>query len=94
MGDLVLDLLTGFLAPTIYDNCGIGMRRFNVFCDEEGITPIHDTAVDMLRYRLARPITDSRGHKPPNLLLNNQLSTINNGFSETTLRSHWRWDHF
>jgi site-specific recombinase XerD len=49
LGDLVLDLLTDSLAPTTYNNYGTGMRRFNVFCNEEGITPLEATAADMLR---------------------------------------------
>jgi hypothetical protein len=48
--DLVLDLFTGSLAPTTYDNYGTGMRRFTVFCDEEGIIPLHATAADMLPF--------------------------------------------
>jgi hypothetical protein len=48
MGDLVLNLLTGSLAPTTYDNYGTGMRRFIVFCDEEGITPLQANAGDTL----------------------------------------------
>jgi hypothetical protein len=40
LGDLTLDLLTGSLTPTTYNNYGTGMRRFTVFCNEEGITPL------------------------------------------------------
>jgi predicted transglutaminase-like cysteine proteinase len=40
LSDLVLDLLTGSVAPTTYNNYGTGMRRFTLFCDEEGITPL------------------------------------------------------
>jgi hypothetical protein len=40
LGDLALNLLTGFLAPTTYNNYGTGMHRFMVSCDEEGITPL------------------------------------------------------
>jgi hypothetical protein len=50
LGDLVLDLLTGSLAPTTYNNYGTEMRRFTFFCDKEGITPLHATAADMLRF--------------------------------------------
>jgi hypothetical protein len=50
LGDLVLDLLTGSLAPTTYNKYGTGMRRFSVFCNEEGITPLEATAADMLRF--------------------------------------------
>jgi hypothetical protein len=50
LGDLVLDLLTGSLAPTTYDNHGTRMHRFTVFCNEEGIAPLHATAADMLRF--------------------------------------------
>jgi hypothetical protein len=46
----VLGLLTGSLAPTTYNNYGTGMRRFTVFYDEEGITPLQATAADMLRF--------------------------------------------
>jgi hypothetical protein len=52
LGDLVLDLLTGSLAPTTYNNYGTGMRRFTVFCKEEGITPLEATAADMLRFTI------------------------------------------
>jgi hypothetical protein len=47
MGDLVLNLLTGSFAPATYDNHGTGMRRFTVFCDEGGITPLWSTAADI-----------------------------------------------
>jgi hypothetical protein len=40
LGDLRLDLLTGSLAPTTYNNYGTGMQRFTFCCDEEGITPL------------------------------------------------------
>jgi hypothetical protein len=50
LGDLVLDLLTGSLAPTTYNINGTGMRRFTVFCTEEGITPLEATEADMLRF--------------------------------------------
>jgi hypothetical protein len=50
LGDLVLDLLTVSLAPTTYNNYGTGMRRFTVFCNEEGIIPLESTAADMLRF--------------------------------------------
>jgi hypothetical protein len=50
LGELVLDLLTGSLAPTTYNHYGTGMRRFTVFCNEEGITPLEATAADMLRF--------------------------------------------
>jgi site-specific recombinase XerD len=50
LGKLVLDLLTGSLAPTTYNNYGTGMRRFTVFCNEEGITPLEATAAVMLRF--------------------------------------------
>jgi hypothetical protein len=49
LGDLVLDLLTSSFTPTTYNNYGTGMRRFTVFGDEEGITPLHAIAADMLR---------------------------------------------
>jgi hypothetical protein len=50
MGDLVLDILTGSLAPTTYINYGTGKRRFTIFCDEEGMTSLQATAADMLRF--------------------------------------------
>jgi hypothetical protein len=49
LGDLVLDLLTGSLASTTYNNYGTGMRRFTIFCNGEGVTPLEATAADMLR---------------------------------------------
>jgi hypothetical protein len=49
-GNLVLDLLTGSLAPTTYNTYGTGMRRFTVFYNEEGIIPLEATAADMLRF--------------------------------------------
>jgi hypothetical protein len=36
--------------PTTYNNYGTGMRRFTVFCNEEGITPLEATAAEMLRF--------------------------------------------
>jgi hypothetical protein len=61
LGNLVLDLVTDSLAPTTY-NYGSGMRRFTVFCNEEGITPLEATAADMLRFTtwLARRPEPSR----------------------------------
>jgi hypothetical protein len=50
LGDLVLDLLSGSLAPIAYNNYGTGMRRCIVFYNEEGITPLEATAADMLRF--------------------------------------------
>jgi hypothetical protein len=50
LGDLVLDLLTGSLAPTTYNNYGTGMRRLTVFSNKEGITPLEATAANMLRF--------------------------------------------
>jgi hypothetical protein len=35
LGDLVLDLLTGSLAPTTYNNYGTGMRRFTFFATKK-----------------------------------------------------------
>jgi hypothetical protein len=59
LGDLVLDLLTGTLAPTTYDNYGTGMRRITFFCNEEGINPLHVTVAETLRFTawLARSST-------------------------------------
>jgi hypothetical protein len=51
VGDLVLELLTGSLAPATYNNYGTGMRRFTFFCDKESITPLQATAAHMLRFR-------------------------------------------
>jgi hypothetical protein len=50
LGGLVLDLPTGSLAPTTYNNYGTGMRRLTVFCSEEGITPLEANADDMLHF--------------------------------------------
>jgi hypothetical protein len=50
LDDLVLDLLTGSFAPTTYEKCGTGMRRFTTLCDQEGIIPLQATAADMLRF--------------------------------------------
>jgi hypothetical protein len=50
LGDLVLDLLTGSLTPTTYKNYGTGIVTIHIFCDEEGITPLHATAADMPRF--------------------------------------------
>jgi site-specific recombinase XerD len=47
LGDLVLDLLAGSLAPTTNNNYDTGMRRFTDFCNEEGITPLEATAADI-----------------------------------------------
>jgi hypothetical protein len=51
LGELVLDPLTGSLAPNICVNYGTGMRRFTVFCNEDGIAPLEATAADMLRFK-------------------------------------------
>jgi hypothetical protein len=67
MGDLVLDLLTGSLVPTSNNNYDTGMRRFTVFRDEEGITPLQATSADMLRFTtwLARTRTaEANGFQP------------------------------
>jgi hypothetical protein len=50
MGDLVLDLFAGSLAPTTDDNYGTEMRSFTVFCDEEGFTPLKAATAYMLRF--------------------------------------------
>jgi hypothetical protein len=50
LSDLMLDLLTCSLAPAIYNNYSTGMRRFTIFCDKEGITPLHAIAAAMLRF--------------------------------------------
>jgi site-specific recombinase XerC len=50
LDELVLDLLTRSLAPATYNNYGTGMRCFNVYCNEEGITSLQATAADMLRF--------------------------------------------
>jgi hypothetical protein len=76
LGDLVLDLLIGSLAPTTYNNYGTGVRRFTVFCDEEGITLLKAIAADMLRFTtwLARARTVAA------ICLQPYFSTINNTF--------------
>jgi hypothetical protein len=33
---------------TTNNNYGTGMRRFTLFCNDEGITPLEATAADML----------------------------------------------
>jgi hypothetical protein len=78
MGDLVLDLLAGSLAPTTYNNYGTGMRRLTVFCDEEGITPLHATVADMLRFTtwLARDGTVASNNLQP------YFSSINKFFHD------------
>jgi hypothetical protein len=78
MGDLVLDLLTGSLAPTTYNNYGTGMRRVTVSCDEEGVTPLHAAAADMLRFTtwLARAGTVAATSLQP------YFSTINKFFRD------------
>jgi hypothetical protein len=92
MGDLVLELLTGSLSITTYNNYGTGVRRFTGFYDEMGIIPLHATAADMLRFTtwLARAgfreIVAASSLQP-------FFSAINN-FFETNLRSRWRWEHF
>jgi site-specific recombinase XerD len=86
----VLDLLTGSLASTTYNNYGTGMRRFTVFCGEEGITPLVEaTAADMLRFTawLARP-------EPSRPTASNPTSQQSRNSFATTLRSQWRWEHF
>jgi hypothetical protein len=42
MGDLVLDLLTGSLAPIIYNIYGTGMRRFTFFFATKRASPHYD----------------------------------------------------
>jgi hypothetical protein len=91
MGDLVLDLLTGSLAPTTYNNYGTRMRRFIVLCEEDGITPPKLPRPACYIYIMARPSKNSPGRQPPTLLLSSQRSTI---CFETTLMRKWRWDHF
>jgi hypothetical protein len=39
LGDLVLDLLTGSLAPATYNTYGTGMRRFVVFFATKRASP-------------------------------------------------------
>jgi hypothetical protein len=77
-GGLVLDLPTGSLAPTTYNNYGTGMRRFTVFCSEEEITPLEATAADMLRFTawLARAGTVAAKSLQP------YFSTINKFFRD------------
>jgi hypothetical protein len=75
LGDLVLDLLTGSLAPTTCNNYGTGMRRFTVSCNKEGITPLEATAADMLRFRawLARSGTIAANSLQPYFSAINKL---------------------
>jgi hypothetical protein len=79
LGDLVLDLLTGSLAPTTYNNYGTGMLRFTVFYNEEGTTPLEAISADMLRFttRLARAGTIAANSLQPAY-----FSAINKFFSD------------
>jgi hypothetical protein len=79
LGDLVLDLLTGSLALTTYNNYGTGMCRFTVFCKEEGIIPLEATAAVMLRFTawLARSGTIAANSLQP------YFSAINKNFATT-----------
>jgi hypothetical protein len=78
VGDLVLDLLTGSLAPTTYNNYGTGMQRITVFRDKDGITPLQATTADMLRFTswLARAGTIAASNLQP------YVSTINKFFGD------------
>jgi hypothetical protein len=90
MGDLVLDLLTGSLAPnTTYNNYITGMRRFTDFCDEEGITPLHANAADMLRFTpcLARARTVAATSLQP------FFSAINKKIRDHLKEPVGPWDH-
>jgi hypothetical protein len=75
LGDPVLDLLTGSLAPTTCNNYGTGMRRYTFFCNEEGITPLEATTADMLRFTawLARAGAFTANSLQPYLLAINKL---------------------
>jgi hypothetical protein len=57
MGDLVLDLLTGSLAPTTYNSYGIIMERFTLFATKRA-SP---------RYKLPRPTCFALHHGSPEL---------------------------
>jgi hypothetical protein len=67
LGDLVLDLFTGSFDPTTYNKYGTRMRRFTMFCEEEGITPLQATVVDILRFTtwLARAGTVAANNLQP-----------------------------
>jgi hypothetical protein len=67
LDELVLDLLTGSLAPTTYNKYGTGVRRFFVSCNGEGITPLEATAADMFRFTtwLARSGTIAANNLQP-----------------------------
>jgi hypothetical protein len=90
LGDLVSDLLTGSLVPITYNNHGTGMRRFTIFGDEHGITPLHATAADMMCFTtwLARGGTLTASSLQP------YFSSINTYFRDHFERNQWRWDHF
>jgi hypothetical protein len=78
LGDIVLDLLTGSIASTTYNNYGTGMRRFTGFCNEEGIISLKATEADMLRCTtwLARAGTVAANNLQP------YFSTINKFFRD------------
>jgi hypothetical protein len=60
LGDLMLDLLTGSLAPATYNNHGTGMRRFTVFCNEEELRRNYRSRHASL-YSMAQPGRNRRG---------------------------------
>jgi site-specific recombinase XerD len=88
MVNFVLDFLTGSLVPTTYNNYATGIRRFTVFCDEEGITPLEAAAADMLRFItwLARTLNVAANNLQP------YFSSINKRIRDHY--SRWRWDKF
>jgi hypothetical protein len=62
MGDLVLDLLTGSLAPTTYNNYDTGMRHFTVFATKRASTRYKIPGAICFAYNMARSSRNSRGH--------------------------------
>jgi hypothetical protein len=72
VGDLVLDLLTGSLSPTTYNNYGAGMRRFTFFATMGGNLATCYCGRHAALYVKARPSLNRRGQEPPNLLLSDQ----------------------
>jgi hypothetical protein len=82
VGGLVLDLLTGSLAPTTYINYGTGMRRFTIFATKRA-SP---------RYKLPRPICFVSQHGSPEMdpsrpIASNPTLQRSTNSSSTTLGS-------
>jgi hypothetical protein len=89
LGDIVLDLLTGPLASTTYNNYGTGMRRFMFFCNEEGITPKRLPRLTCFALHHGSP-----GPEPSRPTASNPTSQQSTNSFATTLRSQWRWNLF